>query len=219
MMEVGQNTPSAEQFGDQIAGDVADLLKRGGRVLWGWNAHWMLKKGDRFVYELLKDARQEIFASAEQPAFVAWLAKQSPRSLHAYARPASQDAVEIITHDLLAQAVTGNLGINDPTAFGAALANQVADALDRGVAMTYAHRDYCGMGLVRRPSGYAYGPVYDGDLLDGTVFATRAAFVAWLADQSDATLSGRDESSPFDWDNQRITRARLLDALAAAKPE
>ena len=125
----------------------------------------------------------------------------------------------MITHDLLAEAVAGNLGINDPTPFGATLANQVADALDRGVAMTYKHRDYCGMGLLRRPDGYAYGPVYDGDLIDGTVFPTHAAFVAWLAEQSDVTLSGRDGAMPFDWDDQRITRARLLDALAGLNRE
>jgi hypothetical protein len=218
-MEAEENAPSPKQFGDQIAADVADLLSRGGRVLWGWNAHWMLKKGDRFVYELLKDSRQEIFASADQQAFAAWLSRQSPRSLHEHARPACGDAVEVVTHDLLAEAVAGNSGINDATPFGAMLAGQLADALDRGVAVTYVHRDYCGMGLVRRPDGYAYGPVYDGDLLDSTVFPTRAAFIAWLAVQSDATLSGRDGPAPFDWDNQRITRARLLDALKAPTPE
>jgi hypothetical protein len=218
-MEVGQNVPSPKPFGDQIAADVADLLNRGGRILRGWNAHWMLKNADRFVYELLKDSHREIFASTEQHDFAAWLSKQSPRSLHDYARPACGDVVEVITHDLLAEAVAGNVGINDPTPFGAVLADQVADALDRGVAVTYTHRDYCGMGMVRRPGGYTYGQVYDGDLLDGTVFPTRAAFVAWLADQSDATLSGREGPLPFDWDNQRITRVRLLEALAPPIPE
>jgi len=37
---------------------------------------------------------------------------------------------------------------------------------------------------------------------------------AWLAQQSDETLSGREGPSPFDWDNQRITRKRLLEAIA-----
>lgn len=218
-METGENTPSAEPFGDEIGAGVADLLSRDGRVLWGWNAHWMLKKGDQFVYELLKDTRREIFATADQQAFAAWLSKQSPRSLHAHVRPACHDIVEVITHDLLAEAVAVNLGINDPAPFGAALANEVADALDRGATVMNVHRDYCGMGLARRSGGYAYGPVSDGELIESMVFATRAEFVAWLADQSDATLSGRDGPSPFDWDNQRLTRSRLLTALGAAKRE
>lgn len=210
--------PSARPFGDAIAAAVADLLDRGGRILWGWNAHWMLKKGDRFVYERLKDTPEEIFAAPQKAAFAAWLAQQSPYSLDAHVRPACQDTVEVITHALLADAVAQDAGINDPTPYGPALAREVAEALDRGAAMMHAHRDYGGMGLARRGDGYAYGPVYDGELMEERVFPTKAAFVTWLAAQSDATLSGREAPSPFDWDNQRITRARLRAVIAAQPP-
>lgn len=209
-------TPSTQPFGDDLASAVVMLLDRGGRILWGWNAHWMRKDGDRFAYEVLKGARREIFASPDPAAFAAWLARQSPSSLDAHVRPGCSDTIEVISHDLLADAVSTQAGVNDTTPYGDALAEAVADALDRGVEVAYTHRDDCGMGLARRPEGYAYGPVYDGMLDPQRVFATRAAFVAWLAAQSDATLSGREDPLPFNWDNQRITRARLQAAIDVA---
>jgi|688.fasta_scaffold310236_2 hypothetical protein len=202
-------------FGEPIAQRVADLLGRGGRILWGWNAHWMRKKGDQLVYEQLKDSTRDIFASSDRQAFARWLSQQSPCSLHECIRPTCADSVEEISHGYLADALGCDLGINDPAPFGPDLAEALADALDRGVAVLYRHRDYCGMGLSRLSDGYAYGPVYDGDLFDETLFSTRAQFTAWLAHQSDETLSGREGPSPFDWDNQRITRKRLLEAIAA----
>jgi hypothetical protein len=208
-------TPSHLPFGDALAARVVDHLARQGLVLWGWCAHWMLMKDDRFVYEVLKDTRREVFAAADKAAFAAWLAQQSPQSLDDHVRPQCSDTVEQITHEHLSEAVTTQAGVNDPTPYGAALANAVADALDRGVILAYSHRDYCGMGLCRTDAGYDYGPVYDGLLYDTTTFPTRAAFVAWLAGQSDATFAGRDDPSPFNWDNQRITRARLTEAIAA----
>ena len=210
--------PSTEPFGRGIAHGVADLLDRDGRILWGWCSHWMLRKGDRLVYELLKDDRREVFASPTKSEFAAWLAQQSPRSLDDYVRPASHDTIELITHELLKGAVANNAGVNDPTPYGEALAGQVVDALDRGITVAYRHRDYCGMGLGRGDRGYIYGSVYDGDLSEETSFPTREALAAWLARQSDATLSGREVQLPFEWDNQRITRARLLEAVASAAP-
>jgi hypothetical protein len=208
------SAPSSLPFGDALASLVVELLARQGLVLWGWNAHWMLMKGDRFVYELLKDTRREVFATADRSAFTAWLAQQSPQTLNDHVRRQCNDTVELITHNLLAEAVAAQSGVNDPTPYGAALANAVADALDRGVAVTYTHRDYCGMGLCRTGGDYEYGPVYDGNLYDGAKFPTHDAFVAWLAAQSDATLAGREDPAPFNWDNQRITRARLMEAIA-----
>ena len=205
---------SIEPFGDEIAAGVADLLDRDGHVLWGFSSHWMLKKGDRLVYELLKDERREIFASSQKKEFAAWLAKQSPRSLDDHVRPTCHDTIEIITHDVLAEAVASGASVNDPTPYGIALASQVADALDRGVTVTYDHRDYCGMGLARAGADYLYGTVNDGHLFDDMVFASREALVAWLAQQSDLALAGREASSPFYWNNQRVTRARLLEANA-----
>ena len=211
--------PSTELFGEEIAAGVAALLNRDGRILWGWSSHWMLKKGDRLVYELLKDNRREVFASPQQKAFAAWLAQQSPRSLDDYVRPNCHDTIEVITHEVLTEAVAGNVGVNDSEPYGAALALQVVDALDRGVSVTYLHRDYCGMGLGRGDGGYLYGTVNDGHLFDDTVFATREAMVAWLARQSDATLSGREWDQPFLQNNQRITRARLIEAIKADATE
>lgn len=207
-------TLSATPFGPALAADVADLLDRGGIVLAGWCAHWMRKADGRFVYERLKDAREEIFAAPDKAAFADWLAEQSPISLHAEVRPHCNDVIEAITAALLTQAVATDAGVLDRTPYGAALADQVADALDRGVALKYEHRDYCGMGLERGDGGYRYGPVMDGEIYGGEVFLSRADFVAWLAAQSDVSLSGRENAEPFVWDNQRITRARLLRAIA-----
>lgn len=211
-------TLSALPFGKEIADGVAGLLDRDGRILWGFCSHWMLKKGDRFVYEILKDSRREVFATPDRNVFAAWLAQQSPQSLDDHVRPGCHDTIEVITPALLAEAIVGNAGVNDPAPYGAILAGQVADALDRGVTVAYAHREYCGMGLGRSDKGYVYGPVYDGLIVEEAVFKTRAALEAWLAQQSDATLSGRESPQPFDWDNQRLTRARLLEAIATAAP-
>ena len=205
---------SRKPYGEALAAEVADLLDRGGRVLWGWNAHWMLKKGDLLVYELLRPGRQEVFTAPDKAAFAAWLAKQSPRTLSDHVRRAYNDNGEVISHALLAEAVADNAGVNDPTPFGVELASAVADALDRGVRVTYEHRDYCGMGLERSGDEYHYGEVFDGYLRGDRVFLNRAAFVSWLAEQSDESLSGREGALPFEWDNQRITRARLLEAVA-----
>ena len=212
-------TPAALPFGKEIADGVADLLDRDGRILWGYCSHWMLKKGDRLVYERLKGSRREVFATPDKNAFAAWLAQQSPQSLDDNVRPGCHDTIEVITHELLAEAVAHNAGVNDPTPYGAALAGQVVDALDRGVTVAYSHRDYCGMGLGRGDEGYIYGPVHDGQLFAEAVFKTREALRVWLAQQSDATLCGRESPQPFDWDNQRLTRVRLLEAIATAAPD
>lgn len=207
----GSSTP----FGDALAREVADLLDRGGRVLWGWNTHWMLKSGDRFAYEVLRPARQAVFTAPDKAAFTAWLAKESPDTLADHVRRVCGEDGEAITHAVLAEAVAANAGVNDPTPYGTELANAVAGALDRGVSIAHTHRDYCGMGLERSGDAYHYSEVFDGYLLSGRVFETRAAFVSWLAGESDASLSGREGPHPFEWDNQRITRARLTEAIAA----
>ena len=211
-------TLSSLPFGKEIADGVADLLDRDGRILSGYCAHWMLKKGDRLVYEILKDARREVFSTPHKNAFAAWLVQQSPQSLDDHVRPGCHDTIEVITLKLLDESVTHNACVNDPTPYGAALAGKVVDALDRGVTVAYSHRDYCGMGLGISDDGYVYGSVYDGQLFTEAVFKTPEALTAWLAQQSDATLSGRESPQPFDWDNQRITRVRLLEAIETAAP-
>ena len=108
--------------------------------------------------------------------------------------------------------------------YGRELAERVADRLERGEALVYAHREYCGMGLCYTGSQYVYGEVMDGlvimpaDLaswgvnpsrLKQRVFDSREAFVAWLAQQSDESLYGYELDDPWRRGNQRITRARL----------
>ena len=97
------------------------------------------------------------------------------------------------------------------TPYGPALAGQVADALLRGQRLAHAHRDYCGMGLEYRNHAFYYGEVWDGYWVEEpkVSLATRGAFVQWLARQSDHSLSRVEETDPWYWDNQTITRARL----------
>ena len=106
---------------------------------------------------------------------------------------------------------------------GTALANLVADRLERGSILAYQHRDYCGVGLRFGEQRYIYGEVNDGVLplpseckywqeagdIEKLIFASRADFIAWLAEQTDESLSGRSLSQTWLHDNQRLTRARL----------
>jgi hypothetical protein len=173
----------------------------------------MVKNGERFTYELLKSERREVLATPDRAAFVAWLSAQSPRTLDALVRPGCGDSIEIITPELLTEAVAARHGVDAPEPYGNVLAEEVADALDRGKKVVNDHRDYCGMGLAKLEADYVYGSFDDGGPPEAMrTFAARESFVAWLAAQSDASLSGRDEG-PFVWGNQRITRARLLEAV------
>jgi hypothetical protein len=114
--------------------------------------------------------------------------------------------------------------VSPSTPYGEALASRVADRLECGDALSYRHREYCGVGLRFVEPQFIYGEAFDGVVLtpddlraSGTnpaniehvVFNSRTAFVTWLAAQSDESLSGND--SPSEWlrGNQRITRARL----------
>lgn len=100
--------------------------------------------------------------------------------------------------------------------YGAALARAVAGALRRGVAIAYQHRDYCGMGLVFDGGAYLYGSIYDGQMQEVSArFDSERDFVAWLAAQTDDALAGHD-APPFERDNQRLTRARLVAAVDGA---
>ncbi|MEZ5445713.1 MAG: hypothetical protein R3F45_08040 [Gammaproteobacteria bacterium] len=121
----------------------------------------------------------------------------------------------------------------DPSApYGAKLAAAVADRLERGDALCYRHRDYCGAGARFDGSRYIYGEAYDGvvpgpdDLratgtdpagVEHLTFDTRAGFVSWLAAQSDESLDGKDLPSAWMRGNQRITRARL-ESFARGEP-
>jgi hypothetical protein len=90
---------------------------------------------------------------------------------------------------------------------GAELAERVATELETGRSLRHGHRDYCGMGLELQAGVYVYAEVNDRERRE---FTTRAEFVAWLAAQSDESLSGRDQPPGFPG-NQRLTIARLQD--------
>ncbi|NMO17232.1 hypothetical protein HPC49_22810 [Pyxidicoccus fallax] len=111
--------------------------------------------------------------------------------------------------------------------YGRRLANKVADTLGRCHGICYDHIDYCGVGLFKRGKKFIYDHVYygvpefeeNGAPQEGiAVFQDRESFVDWLSRQSDESLSGRDQPDPFYFNNQRITRARLKDAVAGYIP-
>ncbi len=105
---------------------------------------------------------------------------------------------------------------------GVELATKVAQLLEAGKMLAYGHRDYCGMGLRYAEGSFIYGEVDDGFLLvesevkhlqavdsERRLFASRAAFVEWLASQSDESLSGSHLQDAWLRNNQRITIDRL----------
>lgn len=97
--------------------------------------------------------------------------------------------------------------------YGTDLAERVAAVLERGHGLMEGHRDYCGMGLCHRSDGFCYGEVWDGGMQapenTGRRFEQRADFIAWLAAQSDASLSRREMEEAFYHDNQTINLERL----------
>ncbi|RZJ92674.1 MAG: hypothetical protein EOO60_06935 [Hymenobacter sp.] len=99
----------------------------------------------------------------------------------------------------------------DRTPYGLTLAGQVAARLDQGLALAHSRRGYGGLGLARGAGAtYQYGEVWDGVLSPSQTFPSWAAFVAWLAAQSDFSLAGGPAShAPGSGDNQAITRQRL----------
>ncbi|TVT42807.1 hypothetical protein FNT36_01560 [Hymenobacter setariae] len=110
------------------------------------------------------------------------------------------------------------LPTHDPTPYGLALAAQVAARLDLGTALAYSCRGYGGMGLARGAGAeYQYGEVWDGTLSPSKTFPTWAAFVAWLAAQSDFSLAGPDyQSASYRSTHRPITRRRLTELVQLA---
>ena len=117
---------------------------------------------------------------------------------------------------------------NSDDVVGSDLATKVADAMDAGARLAYAHRDYCGMGLCKDGSVYVYGEVMDGDIPsraellawqqpypgERQEFANREQFISWLQSQSDHTLSGVELADTWLHNNQRITVKRLQEFAA-----
>ncbi|MBJ6145981.1 hypothetical protein [Hymenobacter sp. BT559] len=107
------------------------------------------------------------------------------------------------------------LASHDHTPYGLALAAQVAARLDLGNTLAHSCRGYGGMGLARGASaGYQYGEVWDGALSPSKTFPTWAAFVAWLAAQSDFSLAGPEPQGATI--TQTITRQRLTELVQRA---
>lgn len=103
---------------------------------------------------------------------------------------------------------------NKTTLYGRELADQVAERL-QARSFGFGHRDYCGMGLEYRNGAYYYGGLWDGMMDDKVqIFSSREAFVAWLANQSDASMARLDEIDAFYWGNQTVTRQRLLEFIS-----
>ncbi len=221
-MSARKNAPppalDSTPFGRALAERVCDHLLAGGRVLNGWNAHWLTARGDALTYEVLKDQRRVVFSTRDRGAFTDWLAARSAASLDANVRGKTTDTIEVIDARALRDAVESCHGVADKTPYGESLAARVADALRRGATIANGHRDYGGMGLFRIGGEYLYAEVYDGQPSGDPParFTSGQDFVAWLAAQSDASLRG-DPSDPFTFDNQRVTRARLVDAVRTSK--
>lgn len=108
---------------------------------------------------------------------------------------------------------------------GVNVAKAVANSLEQGAVLAYTHRDYCGVGLRYADGEYIYGEVTDGDLpstkqlqswpsipqqMERQTFGSRDAFVSWLSEQSDQSLSGERLHPEWLVGNQRLTLSRLI---------
>ncbi|MFC6102526.1 hypothetical protein [Olivibacter domesticus] len=82
-----------------------------------------------------------------------------------------------------------------------------------GNGLHFAHRDYCGIGLYFFEEKFVLGEVNDGmgpyPIL--VTFDNEAAFVMWLANQSNQSMSliAGDKYPSSKFNNQTITRLRL----------
>lgn len=104
--------------------------------------------------------------------------------------------------------------------FGLKLANKVADQLEKGMLLAYTHRDYGGDGLYFDKGKYIWTSIFDGwPQSTRAEWDNREAFVQFLAGMSDYSCCGGEgspeflQNGPFELNNQRITRARLLESV------
>lgn len=107
----------------------------------------------------------------------------------------------------------------DVEPFGHDIAERVANGLQAGWPLGYAHRDYCGTGLHWQDGRFYYAEIYDSLPYEPMlqVFDEREAFVAWLAGQSTASLARLDAPRVFLHGNQTITRWRVLEFIEWAE--
>jgi hypothetical protein len=84
----------------------------------------------------------------------------------------------------------------DRHVYGVALATRVADLLDGGGSIRDSHAYYCGTGFVRDGGLYCWAHIdegYCGEHLRS--FERREDFIAWLAQESDHSLSHSEGGS------------------------
>lgn len=112
---------------------------------------------------------------------------------------------------------------------GLALAEAVADRLEAGQILAHRHPEYCGIGLQCVNGVFIVAEATDGEMpnesqyqqykqrgdeIEFQAFHSRAQFVAWLAAQSDDSLSGQELANEWSRNNQRLTLARLQGFIA-----
>jgi hypothetical protein len=111
--------------------------------------------------------------------------------------------------------------------FGRVMANRIADLLEKGETIVQGQKEFYGTGLAFIDGRFVYDDLREGRLacLNQTpptfdqalaIFSDRAAFVAWLAGQSDESLSGKREHRDPWSKTQRITMSRLRAVAASA---
>jgi hypothetical protein len=104
--------------------------------------------------------------------------------------------------------------------FGRVMAAKIADLLEKGETIIQGQKDFCGTGLAFVDGRFVYDDMRDGRLACLTttppsfdqslaIFSDRNAFVAWLAGQSDESLSGKREHRDPWSRTQRITMSTL----------
>jgi hypothetical protein len=204
---------SKKVYGPKLAQEVASHLDAGGTIFHGYRAYGFVRHGDVYRYEIRKDEHRVVFESSDRAAFTTWLATSCPNELVQGVYAATTNRIETPTVKNIREEIRNRAGVNDGAPYGTELAERVAAALDANATLAYDHRDYCGLGLTKQKGKYWYGDIHDGQPMERRrTFTKRETFVAWFAKQSDLSLCGRDEP-PFCWDNQRVTRARVVEWL------
>ncbi len=110
---------------------------------------------------------------------------------------------------------------------GVELAKKVAGRLKQGKQLYYAHRDYCGQGLMFKEGSFHIFRIIDADIEDALslkVLNSTTEFIDFLAQQSDYSLAGADSSVPelystdlFSLNNQRLSKKRLINFVKPDK--
>jgi hypothetical protein len=104
--------------------------------------------------------------------------------------------------------------------FGRVMASRIADLLEKGETIVQGQKEVFGTGLAHVDGRFVYDDMRDGRLaclaqsppaFDRAlaVFSDRAAFVDWLAGQSDHSLAGKQEHRDPWYKTQRITLNHL----------